>query len=271
MIDDGLFTISEFARFTRTTRDTLLHYDRIGLLSPNKRGENNYRMYSSDQLAVVNVIRTMQRLGMQLSEVKTLKDNRNPAFTEQFFAKQVKNIDEKIDEWVCAKKLLLTLQETIHEASGADENELTIKFMPEQAIALGEPNDYGRGRDDYDALISFYHHMQKKHPHMDMNYPVWAIFKRERILRGDWKWPDRYYFYNPEGTERKPASLYAIGYARGGYGQSDGLYERLLAYVNNSGFCVSGDAFEEYPQNEVCIADSKSYLIRVMIAVTEKR
>jgi len=45
MPENGMFSISDFAKYSRTTRDTLLHYDRIGLLSPATRGENNYRYY----------------------------------------------------------------------------------------------------------------------------------------------------------------------------------------------------------------------------------
>ena len=36
-------TVNEFAKFARTTRDTLMHYDRIGLLSPASYGKNRYQ------------------------------------------------------------------------------------------------------------------------------------------------------------------------------------------------------------------------------------
>ncbi|MDR0468518.1 MAG: MerR family transcriptional regulator [Peptococcaceae bacterium] len=73
-----IFSISDFAEFTRTTRDTLLYYDKIHLLSPAARGENQYRYYSSEQLALVNLIRTCQALGMKLAEIKELAVYRTP-------------------------------------------------------------------------------------------------------------------------------------------------------------------------------------------------
>jgi len=105
---------------------------------------------------------------------------------------------------------------------------------------------------------------------MDLNYPVWAIYSGERIKKGDWVWPDRYYFYNPEGHDRKPAALYAIGYSRGGYGQTSDLYRRLLGYIDSNGFEVCGDSYEEYPLNEVTVVEDNNYLIRAMIEVREK-
>jgi effector-binding domain-containing protein len=112
--------------------------------------------------------------------------------------------------------------------------------------------------------------MNEKFPDMDLNYPVWGTFSEERIKRGDWVWPDRYYFYNPEGHDRKPAALYAIGYARGGYGKTGGLYDRMMDYINRNGLEICGDTYEEYPLNEVCITEDKDYLIRTMITVREK-
>ena len=267
----GVFTISDFAKFSRTTRDTLLHYDRIGLLSPELRGANNYRYYSCSQLAVINVIRTLQEFGMALDEIKALKDRRTPVLAEEVFANQIEEIDKKIGNWVRARKLLLTLIKSIHSVSNIDERAITIQFLPAEAIILGDINDYSRGRNDYDALLSFYHAISEKYKELDLNYPVWGTFSEERIKRGDWVWPDRYYFYNPEGHDRRPAALYAVGYMRGGYGQGDELYKRLIDYINNNGFEICGNAYEEYPLNEVCISKDKNYLIRVMITVREKK
>lgn len=264
------FTITEFARFSRTTRNTLLHYDKIGLLSPALRGENNYRAYSVLQTANINLIRTMQELGMTLEEIKELSDHRTPELMEETLGFQIEKIEAKIDEWVRARKLLLTLRKTINSAINVDEKGITVEFLPAEAIVLGEINDYSRGRTDFDALHDFYRRKSEKFPNLDLNYPVWGFFLQERIKRGDWRWPDRFYFYNPEGHDKRPASLYAIGYTRGGYGQHGDVYSRLLNYIEANNLEISGDIYEEYPLNEVCIPDDKNYLMRVLIPVREK-
>jgi len=265
----GVFPISEFAKSTRTTRDTLLHYDKIGLLSPESRGENRYRYYSSRQLSIVHVIRTLQKLGMTLEEIKYLKDRRTPALTNEVFLRKIEKIDDKINDWVRARKLLFALQSAIHSVSDIDEEEIAIKYLPEENIVMGEQCDYSKGKNDFDFFLEFNDYIISEYPDLDSNYPIWAIFSQERIKKGDWVWPDRYYFYSPDGKDVRPAGLYAIGYTRGGYGQSDGLYKRLTAYINENGFEINGDSYEEYPLNEVCIVDEDKYLIRVMIAVKE--
>ena len=266
-----IFTVAEFAEFTRTTRDTLLHYERIGLLKPESRGENNYRFYSGGQLAVVNLIRTCQALGMKLAEIKELTTNRTPELIDALLERQLERIDLKIDEWICARKLLYTLKETIHSTFDIDEDAITVRFMPAEAIILGDLNDYSRGKTDYDALLAFYRSCSMKFPELDMNYPVWGMFSEHRIKDKDWIWPDRFYFHNLEGHDRKPASLYAIGYTRCGYGKGKELYERILEYINTNGFEICGPTYEEYPLNELCITDDNSYLMRVMVTVREAK
>ncbi|MDR2570337.1 MAG: MerR family transcriptional regulator [Oscillospiraceae bacterium] len=270
MSESGLLSISDFAQFTRTTRDTLLHYDRIGLLSPVQRGENNYRYYSGSQLAIVNVIRTFRQLGMTLEEIRELKDKRTPELTNLVFEQQIGEIDKKIEEWVRARKLLLTLKKAINSSSDVDENKIEIKFLPAEAIILGDLNDYSRNRTDFDTLLTFYHDMSRKYPNLDLNYPVWAMYSQDQLKKRDWSHPDRYYFYNPEGYEKRPAALYVIGYMRGGYSPNDELYAKLSDYIDENGYEICGNAYEEYPENEICAINDKDYLIRVMIMVKEK-
>jgi hypothetical protein len=204
---------------------------------------------------------------MPLAEIQNLIDHRSPDIMLEMLEEKIKCIDDKIADWQCAKKLLCVLKDTIHSVLNVDETALTIQFVPTQAITLGEPNDYSCDRDDYDALFSFYNSIKHKHPDMDMNYSVWAYFSEERIRRRDWRWPCRYYFNDPDGPDEKAANLYAVGYKRGGYGQSTDLYLRLLNYIETNGFVITGPTYEEYPLNELCVADDSNYLMRIMITV----
>ena len=271
MQSNFFYTVSEFARLSRTTRNTLHHYDSIGLLPPASRDEeNNYRYYSNGQLSAVNVIRILQASGMSLNEIKDLKDRRTPELMDDLFTQQITEIDKKIEELGRAQKLLYTFQKLIRSVKNIDEKAMTIEFLPAEPIVLGDLNDFSRGRNSYDALISFHHAIQEKFPDLDLNYPAYAVFSEDQIKKGDLVRPERFYLYYPEGRDRRPAALYAIGYTRGGYGHSEELYKRLISFIAKSGFEICGDAYEEYPLNEICIPDRTNYLIRVIITVREK-
>ena len=262
-----IFSIYDFAKFARTTRDTLLYYDKIGLLSPESRGDNNYRFYSHGQLSVINLIRTFKILGMPLSEIKRLKNKRTPDLTDQLLGNQLNLINEEIDTLLRARKLLKLLKETIHSYLDIDEAAITVQNLPERAIVMGRQNDYSGGKNDYDALFEFYQDCHAKYPDLDLNYPVWALFSEERIRRRDWIWPDRYYFFGIEGYEKIPAAQYAVGYSRGGYGEGLELFSRMLDYIDANGYEICGPAYQEYPLNEICVLEEKDYLIRLTIPV----
>ena len=207
---------------------------------------------------------------MTLDEIKVLKDERTPELADKDLERQIGKIDGKIEEWVRARKLLLTIRKTINSVTDIDEDEISVKFLPAEAIILGDLNDYSRGRTFVDTLLSFYHSISEKYPELDLNYYVWATFSEERIKNGDWVGADRFYFYNPEGLDRRPAALYAIGYMRGGYSDGDPLFRRLVEYIDENGYEICGPAFEEFPLNEVCVSEERNYLMRVMITVRER-
>ncbi len=264
-------TISSFAKLSRTTHSALYHYDRIKLLSPHVRAQNGYRYYSSDQLAIMRLIQTSQRLGLTLEAIKDFTASMTPGKVDDLLKKQVLQIDKKIDEWVSSRNLAITIQKCIRSCQGVDENAVTVQDMPSEAIVLGNLNDYSKGRDTCAAMLSFYKDMGEKYPGLDLNYPVWASFSEDRIKNRDWHNPDRFYFYNPSGYDRKPAGLYVVGYTRGGYGQVDAAYSKCMAYIEKKKFEINGDTYEEYPLNELCINDPAQYLIRVLVPVRKKQ
>jgi DNA-binding transcriptional MerR regulator len=269
-MNDRILSINQLAKFARVTRDTLIHYDKIGLVKPVKRGENNYRYYSDEQIALVNLIRTLQLLGMPLKDIGEFVPERTPESILTVFSQQLIMIDHDIEELTQVRKLLLTYQAMIEEASAVDEHQIAIHWQEAEKIFLGPVNDYSGRRSLNDALLDFYKYCDQPCNQTDLNYAAWGVYSQERLERGDWNWPDRFYFNNPDGADVKPAGLYVTGYTRGNYGQSDALYRRLIAYVATHDLEICGPAYETYPLNEISIPDPNQYLMRVSITVKQK-
>jgi hypothetical protein len=140
--------------------------------------------------------------------------------------------------------------------------------MEEEALLLGPQIDYSDGRSIEEAMLDFYSFCLDYDDSLDLNYPVWGLFSEQRIKNRDWDRPDRFYFRMPGAPDRKPAGLYLIGYTRGYYGSSDALYKRMLAYIEQKCLTICGPTYETYPLNEISVADSNNYLMRVSISVS---
>lgn len=72
------FKTAEFAALCGVKKDTLLHYDHIDLLKPQRVGENGYRYYSARQLPTYDLIAALQRLGTPLAEIRDYLNRRSP-------------------------------------------------------------------------------------------------------------------------------------------------------------------------------------------------
>lgn len=67
---DALLKSGEFAKLCRTTKETLRHYERVGILRPVLQEDNGYKKYSSVQIADFSLIAALRSTGLSLSEIK---------------------------------------------------------------------------------------------------------------------------------------------------------------------------------------------------------
>ncbi len=71
--------ISEFARATGLTPDTVRFYVRRGLLTPEtngKGGRNPYQVFTAEHVQAARMIRMAQSLGMSLKEIVAISEER---------------------------------------------------------------------------------------------------------------------------------------------------------------------------------------------------
>lgn len=77
----NLITISEFQKLVETTRETLLHYDEIGLFKPVKRANNGYRYYSVNQVQDFLYIKALRDMQLSLQAIAEIRNGK----TESLF------------------------------------------------------------------------------------------------------------------------------------------------------------------------------------------
>lgn len=63
-----MYSISEASMLSGVSRDMIRHYEKIGILKPNRKPENNYRTYSYDDVCLITLIRMYNGFGIPLKE-----------------------------------------------------------------------------------------------------------------------------------------------------------------------------------------------------------
>ncbi len=65
-------TIGHLARRAEVATSTVRYYERIRLLTPPRRTESNYRLYTGDTVERLRFIRAAQVAGLTLADIRTL-------------------------------------------------------------------------------------------------------------------------------------------------------------------------------------------------------
>ena len=82
--------IGEFARLAGTNLRTLRYYEELGLMTPAKRSPGGFRYYRKTDLNRLNMIRSLQDLGLQLDRITELMATRQHLSERENFLEGVR-------------------------------------------------------------------------------------------------------------------------------------------------------------------------------------
>lgn len=137
-----LFKINDFAKIHKTTRDTLLWYDKINLFKPYIVKDNGYRYYSLDQSHLLQTILICRQLDFTIEEIRKLVENRFPETLEIINSKltEINNSILKLRTQYSHLQTMLYLAN-----SSKNTNNVEIVELPE---IIGTMSPYGHTISD---------------------------------------------------------------------------------------------------------------------------
>lgn len=96
-----MYKTQEFATLCETTKETLFHYDRLGLLKPDRVLKNGYRYYSYNKYLDFLFLSGLKNAGCSLKDIETIfKDGTSKANISAFQERtlQISNQIEKLEK-----------------------------------------------------------------------------------------------------------------------------------------------------------------------------
>ena len=132
-------SILEFSRLTGISRDNLRFYDRIGLLCPEQRGENNYRYYARSQLNSAYLISSLRLLEVGLEDIRRYSAGRTPERMLAFFAQQEERIQAEIARLRETSEIMKLRASLAQEALAHAEGAYLLEERPRERIFLCPP------------------------------------------------------------------------------------------------------------------------------------
>lgn len=264
-----LFKAGEFASLCRVKKDTLLHYDHIGILKPEFVAENGYRYYSVKQLYTFDLISALKRLGMSLQDIKLYIDKRNPSAFLSLLHQQLDVLEEEKKRLENVQFLLEKTIASTKLAQSITAGDIRLEECPEEYyIAVKAPK-----LSHYDEP----QYLLKTRPLLEWAKENGGFFLppgdivTEESLKKQLYVEDFYYcrIAEPDGpnTLVKPAGTYAVLYHRGNYESLEQAYRTLSDWILDQGYSIAGHLYEEDLLHYMSTTDPDEYMMKISIQV----
>lgn len=137
----ALCRIGEAAAATGVSAANIRFYERAGLLAPQARADNDYRLYSPADLHRLRFVRVCRSMDMSLDEVRALLnlDGRRPsdcAQAQETIDRHLGHVRQRLKELRALERELQTLRQS---CDGSDDHCLIIDSLHQRADATTPP------------------------------------------------------------------------------------------------------------------------------------
>ncbi len=244
-------SISQFAKYCGTTRQTLQYYDKIGLLHPAITGEQGYRYYVPPQSYDIRLITTLKSMGCTLEEIKNIFDSGDSDIIFEVLRQKKQNIDEELKR----------LQESRQMLEKAEFIFRFNKMLPERPILADIDREFIVTRFpfkrlvDYDSPGFYSEQLGVSERCLSLSFtqmhPSGLIVPKDELLSGGNRLSYMFFLFHDskfgENLYKIQAGRYLFYRIHAHYPFAEkraAAYEALLCYIKESNLAVTGDALE---------------------------
>ena len=273
----GYFTTGEFAKLCNVKKQTLFHYDAIGILSPEILAQNGYRYYSYRQLEIFSVISMLKEMNMPLKEIKQYLDHRSPKAFLSLMTEQLHAIEQKITELTALKEYVKSKLTITTEAVHAETETVLFCNQPEEYLIMTEYKGSGSARDIAAATVKNRNYYSSLGMYSAAS--LGGTISSSALPLGEEYTYSHLYARITGDISRirslteifvKPAGLYAVLYHKGGYSTAAASYQRLADAVSAHGFSMGPFFYEDDVLDELAMEGYDNYMIKIAVPVFEK-
>ncbi|WP_462332690.1 MerR family transcriptional regulator [Schwartzia sp. (in: firmicutes)] len=132
------YTAGELAKMFNLSKQTLLYYDRIGLLQPEFVSENGYRNYSLHQYLTLEVITNLRKLDISISAIQKYLENRSPEALRALLEKKDKKCQEIIEQNENVRKDIKSMFEQLDSLEETCLDQITLDYRHSKNLYISK-------------------------------------------------------------------------------------------------------------------------------------
>jgi len=166
-MNERQWKVGELADATGLTVRTLHHFDEVGLLRPAIRSQAGHRLYTADDVRRLYRIIALRHLGIPLREIAQALDG-DVDDLQLAVRGQLEHVDQMIARQRQARRRLLALRQTIHQAQEPSIDQLidTMEAIMQAGYFTPEQLERARQRHQEPAFAEQFTRWQARCAHL---------------------------------------------------------------------------------------------------------
>ena len=261
----------EFAKLCRTSKDTLLFYDKEGLLKPRHVSENGYRRYYIGQFYEFDMVSMLKETGSSLKEIRSFVREPDPAGLLAHLEEKERLLQQERMRLAARQKMLKTTIALGHEALNAVYDVLDLVKMEEELIEMApvSAEDQATEEGSIEIFAEFADKFEKQGRPVPM--PLGFLTKKEnissRIYLADYFFCGASRRTRQENLGTRPAGLYARYYHRGDAQSHEAAYSRMVDAIEQRGWGIIGHMYGYDMASYIVSASPNEYAAKYCVEV----
>lgn len=267
------FTTGEFARICGVKKQTLFHYDEIGIFRPAITGENGYRYYSYTQIETFQVLMALRDLNVPLKDIKAHMAHRSPQALIELLEERRSEVDEMIRKLQWSKKFIDTKIELTREGLDAPIGQVVFEDMPDEYHITTR---YKGPDEDRDIMKAVSDHLNfRQELEIPSCYAIGAMIPVDSVTEAGYLYSHFYSVVDREDLkpgDYKHANLdtggrYICIYDDRGYRNVHENCRRLMDFARENGLHLGSHFYEEVILDDLSVNGYDDYLVKLAVRV----
>ena len=261
----------EFASLCRTRKDTLLFYDKEGLLKPRLVSENGYRRYSIGQFYEFDMIAMLKETGSSLKEIRAFMQEPDPAGLLAHLEEKKRLLRRERMRLAARQKMLEATIDFGHEALNARYDVLDLVEMPEERLEMTPVSEEDQATEEssIEIFVKLFEEYEKQGRPVPM--PLGVMMEKEKIFSRTYLMD--YFFCGASRESRRenlsirPAGLYARLYHKGDTQSHADVYSRMVDDIERRGWVINGNMYGYDMASYIVSANPIEYVAKYCVPV----
>lgn len=276
--NDSYFTAGELANLFGISKQTLLYYDKIDLLSPDFVCEKGYRHYSIQQYLDLEIIVNLRSFNISIADIKAYLTKRSKNDFMNLVTQKKQECMKVIKENEAIIKSLNVIYNNAKTEKPYVFNKPLLTFQEERLLRVTKVSEKDDGKD---RIILFTRHAQTAfHSKKSLEKHMGWIISQEDLFVEKNSHPTKAYFSfvpNTPGHKSKskievlPAGLFLEIYFKGTYYEN---FSSLVDIINNfmelNELEAVGDIYILTIENHLFYTNTDDYTNKIFLAVKKK-